>query len=104
MAAQIRADGACYTDKPALFVTTEKTQCGWPRGDGELQTLPPAQIGRALRELGITWIPAHWPRAKGRVERGFHTDQDRLVKGLRETGATTLEQANTYLEQEYEPW
>lgn len=96
--------GACYTDKAGLFVTTEKTQRGWPRGDGEPQTLPPTQIGRALKELGITWIPAHSPQAKGRVERGFHTDQDRLVKGLREAGAATLEQANAYLEQEYEPW
>ena len=43
--------------------------------------MPPTQIGRALRELGITWIAAHSPQAKGRVERNFGTAQDRLVKG-----------------------
>lgn len=95
---------ACYTDKAGLFVTAQKSRRGWPRGDGEPPELPPTQIGRALAELGIVWIAAHSPQAKGRVERGFQTDQDRLVKGLREVGACTAEQANAYLEQHYLPW
>ena len=33
--------------------------------------MPPTQIGRALQELGIAWIAAHSPQAKGRVERGL---------------------------------
>jgi hypothetical protein len=66
--------------------------------------MPPTQIGRALQELGIVWIPAHSPQAKGRVERFFGTAQDRLVKGLRLAGASTLEQANAYLETRYLPW
>ena len=66
--------------------------------------MPPTQIGRALQELGITWIPAHSPQAKGRVERGFLTAQDRLVKAMRVAGVTTLEQANHYLETEFLPW
>jgi hypothetical protein len=70
----------------------------------ERDPLPPTQIGRALRELGIVWIPAHSPQAKGRVERSFQTAQDRLVKGLRVAGACTLEEANRYLEQEFLPW
>jgi hypothetical protein len=41
--------------------------------------------------LDIVWIGAHSPQAKGRVERSFQTAQDRLVKGLRVAGATTLE-------------
>ena len=61
-------------------------------------------IGRALRELGIVWIAAHSPQAKGRIERSFATAQDRLVKGLRVAGANTLEQANRYLDQEFLPW
>jgi hypothetical protein len=68
------------------------------------EELPPTQIGRALQELGIPWIPAHSPQAKGRVERGFLTAQDRLVKGLRVAGVTTLEGANHYLETEFLPW
>ena len=61
------------------------------------------QIGRALRELGIGWIPAHSPQAKGRIERFFGTAQDRLVKGMRKAGVRTWEEANAYLEQEYLP-
>jgi hypothetical protein len=54
--------------------------------------------------LGIVWLGAHSPQAKGRVERSFRTDQDRLIKGLRVAGAHTLEQANAYLETEFLPW
>ena len=54
--------------------------------------------------MEIPWIPAHSPQAKGRVERGFLTAQDRLVKGMRVAGVTTLEQANHYLETEFLPW
>ena len=43
-------------------------------------------------------------QAKGRVERNFETAQDRLVKGLRVTGAKTLEQANRHLEEDYQVW
>ena len=52
------------------------------------------QLGRGLRELGIGWIPAHSPQAKGRVERSFRTDQDRLVTDLRLAKIITLEAAN----------
>ena len=58
-------------------------------------------MGRAFRELGIQWIAAHSPQAKGRIERCFGTLQDRLVKGLRKAGARTQEEANQYLEQEF---
>ena len=66
--------------------------------------MPPTQIGRALGELGITWIAAHSPQAKGRVERSFGTAQERLVKELRVAGAKSLEQANKYLKQHFIPW
>ncbi len=61
-------------------------------------------MGRALRELGIVWIAAHSPQAKGRVERNFGTAQDRLVKGMRVAGVKTLEQANQYPEETYLVW
>ncbi len=94
-----------YTDKASLFQTAPKI----PRDLKELpreerEPLPPTQIGRALAELGIVWIGAHSPQAKGRVERSFQTAQDRLVKGLRVAEAKTLEQANAYLEAEFIPW
>jgi hypothetical protein len=56
-----------------------------------------------LRELGIGWIPAYSPQAKGRVERSFATDQDRLVKQLRLARVKTMQAANEFLEKEYWP-
>ena len=93
-----------YTDKATLFQTAEKTNRDGSRRGKAQQELPPTQIGRALQELGIPWIAAHSPQAKGRVERGFLTAQDRLVKGMRVAGVTTLEEANDYLEKEFLPW
>jgi transposase len=87
-----------YTDKASIFVTTPKKN-----HPAREEPLPPTQIGRALQELGVGWIAAHSPQAKGRVERSFQTAQDRLVKGLRVAGAKTLEEANAYLEAEYLP-
>ena len=54
-------------------------------------------MGRALEELGIQWIPASSPQAKGRVERLWQTFQDRLRVELRLAGAKTLEEANQVL-------
>lgn len=93
-----------YTDKASLFQTARKYRRDRPGEEVDAVEMPPTQIGRALRELGIAWIPAHSPQAKGRVERSFATAQDRLVKGLRVAGATTLKQANRYLEEEFLPW
>ena len=58
---------------------------------------PTSQFGRALRELGVELIAAHSPLAKGRIERLFHTLQDRLVKEMRLAGITTLADANRFL-------
>lgn len=93
-----------YTDKASLFQTAEKRKRDEPGVEKDPVEMPPTQIGRALRELGITWIAAHSPQAKGRVERNFGTAQDRLVKGMRVAGVTTLEQANRYLNEEYLAW
>ena len=95
---------AFYTDKASLFQTAEKRKRDEPGVEKDAVEMPPTQIGRALRELSIAWIAAHSPQAKGRVERGFLTAQDRLVKGMRVAGVTTLEQANHYLESEFLPW
>src|SRR3984893_6686563 len=95
---------AFYTDKAGMFQVAVKTKRQEQREGRERPEMPPTQIARALRELGIVWIPAHSPQAKGRVERSFQTAQDRLVKGMRVAGLTTLEQANEYLEKEFLPW
>jgi len=93
-----------YTDKASLFQTAVKTKRDGSRKGKDREELPPTQIGRALQELGIPWIAAHSPQAKGRVERGFLTAQDRLVKGMRVAEVRTLEEANQYLETEFLPW
>jgi len=95
---------AFYTDKASLFRTAEKRRRDEPGVDKDPLEMPPTQIGRALQELGITWIGAHSPQAKGRVERNFQTAQDRLVKGMRVAGVKTIEEANQYLEQNYLVW
>src|SRR5437867_6844575 len=88
-----------YTDKSSLFTVNAPA----PEAADEAVKEELTQIGRALQELGIGWIAAHSPQAKGRIERFFGTAQDRLVKGLRLAQASSLEAANTYLEQEYLP-
>src|SRR6478672_1257382 len=95
---------AYYTDKAALFQTAVKTKRDESRAGKDRAELPPTQIGRALQELGIEWIAAHSPQAKGRIERSFDTAQDRLVRGLRVAEAKTLQAANAYLESEFLPW
>ncbi len=90
---------AYYTDKASLFRPNRPQQI-----EEQLQDrLPKTQIGRALEELDIGWIPAHSPQAKGRIERCFGTLQDRLVKGLRIARVSTLAGANQYLEQDFWP-
>jgi DNA-binding Lrp family transcriptional regulator len=91
--------GEFYTDKDSLFRVNRAVR----EADDEAWPEAWTQIGRALKELGVGWIAAHSPQAKGRIERFFGTAQDRLVKGLRQAGAHTLAEANAYLEQEYLP-
>ncbi len=91
--------GEFYTDKDSMFTVNRPAQ----HAEDEAWAEELTQIGRALRELGSGWIPAHSPQAKGRIERFFGTAQDRLVKGMRKAGVTTLAQANRYLEEEYLP-
>jgi transposase len=89
-----------YTDRDSMFVVPPRA------GESEQSRLEAdrlTQLGRSLRELGIGWIAAYSPQAKGRIERSFLTAQDRLVKDLRLAKISTLEAANLFLEQEYWP-
>jgi hypothetical protein len=45
-----------YTDKASHFHTTEKRRRDEPGVDQDLLEMPPTQIGRALREMGISWM------------------------------------------------
>jgi hypothetical protein len=71
--------------------------------DAELaaDTVPLTQFGRMCATLGIRIIAASSPQAKGRVERGHGTHQDRLVKKLRRQGIADYAAANTFLATRY---
>jgi hypothetical protein len=56
-----------------------------------------------LSELGIEWIAAHSPQAKGRIERLFETLQDRLVKEMRLAGIDSIAAANHFLDMHFVP-
>ena len=89
-----------YTDRAGIFMVAPRAkESAQQRQEADRLT----QFGRGLRELGIGWIPAYSPQAKGRVERSFGTDQDRLVKHLRLAKVKTLQDANKFLETEYWP-
>jgi hypothetical protein len=79
---------ALYTDRHSIFE---------PQDKGRALAEGLTQFGRALQDLAIELICANSPQAKGRVERGFNTMQDRWVKELRLAGATTQEEANEVL-------
>lgn len=57
----------------------------------------PTVFGQLLEELGIAFIAAHSPQAKGRVERMWETLQDRLISELRLLDLATAEQVAAYL-------
>lgn len=57
----------------------------------------PTHLGQALRDLGIAYIRARSPQAKGRIENRWGTFQDRLVAEMAIRGISTLEQSNAYL-------
>ncbi len=67
--------------------------------------MPATQIGRALQELGIVWIPAHSPQCERPKWRGI-SGRHRIdwCKGMRVAGVTSIEQANQYLEESYLVW
>jgi hypothetical protein len=89
-----------YTDRAGIFMVAPRPkESAQQRKEADRLT----QFGRGLRELGIGWIAAYSPQAKGRVERSFGTDQDRLVKHLRLAKVKTLQDANKFLTAEYWP-
>ncbi len=90
---------AHYTDRNSIFRSTRPAALSEQLRGEEARS----QFGRALQELGIAWIAAQSPQAKGRIERLFQTLQDRLVKELRLAGIDTMEAANHFLETRFLP-
>ena len=86
---------ALYTDWKNVYVRepTEKEQL-----HGKV---PVTQFGRMCQKLDIRIIAANSPQAKGRVERGNGTHQDRLIKKMGRKKIRTHEAANRFLQEEY---
>jgi hypothetical protein len=59
--------------------------------------VPVSQFGQMCEKLGIQLIGANSPQAKGRVELGHGTHQDRLIKKMRLKKIATYEAANEFL-------
>lgn len=74
-----------------------------PKANEKVDKHKLTQFGRALGQLGIEMIAAYSPEARGRSERAFRTHQDRLPKELAAAGITTMEAANEYLREVYQP-
>jgi transposase len=91
---------AVYTDYDSVFFmnNARKREEATARGQKVL-----TQFGRALDELGVKWIPASSPQAKGRIERLWGTFQDRLLNEMRLEGIRTLSHANAYLSKRFLP-
>jgi len=83
-----------YIDKHSTYKSMRKQTIG----EQLRNVIPLTQFGRAAKELGIIVIHANSAPAKGRVERGFGTHQDRLVKEMRLAGIKTGDGANEFLE------
>jgi transposase len=85
---------ALYGDRLGVFVRNDPH---WTLEEELRGTQDPTHFGRILQELGIGYIAAHSPQAKGRIERFWQTLQDRLVSELRLRGISTPEAANAFL-------
>src|SRR5258707_5953234 len=85
---------AFYGDRSGIFVRSDPR---WSLEEELAGQRQPTQFGRALAQLGITFIAAQSPQAKGIVERLWGVLQDRLSSELRLAGAVDLDSANAVL-------
>jgi hypothetical protein len=86
---------ALYTDWKNVYVR-EPTEKELLHGK-----VPVTQFGRMCQKLDIRISAANSPQAKGRVERGNGTHQDRLIKKMGRNKIRRHEAANRFLQEEY---
>jgi hypothetical protein len=85
---------ALYGDRLNVFV---RNDAHWSLEEQLAGAQAPTHFGRILADLGIGYIAAHSPEAKGRIERLWGTLQDRLVSEMRLHGIATVAAANAFL-------
>lgn len=91
---------AIYHDRHSALVRTDDH---WSLEEQLAGERYPTHVGRVLQELGIESICAYSPQAKGRIERGYGTLQDRLIAEMALAGITGIEAANPWLEAVFIP-
>jgi hypothetical protein len=94
LATQVGLPVAFYGDRLNVFV---RNDAHWTVEEQLQGAQHPTHFGQVLRDLGIGYIPAGSPQAKGRIERLWQTCQDRLVVELRLQGIRTPEAATAFL-------
>ena len=85
----------------SIYLDRHSTYKGWAKPTLEEELRNETSLSHfeaAAQKLGIRIIHANSAPAKGRIERSFKTDQDRLVKELRLAGVSTVEEGNKFLE------
>src|SRR5579863_6200995 len=85
---------AFYGDHSGVFLRNDDN---WTVDEQLAGKRQPTQFGRALEQLGVNFIAANSPQAKGRVERLWGVLQDRLTSELRLAQACDLDAANAVL-------
>jgi transposase len=85
---------AFYGDRSGIFVRNDEH---WSLDEQLAGQRQPTQFGRALDQLGITFIAAQTPQAKGRIERLWGVLQDRLSSELRLAQVSDIDSANALL-------
>jgi transposase len=83
-----------YGDRAAILVRNDPRWTIEEELEGRQR---PSHFGQMLEELGIRYIAALSPQAKGRIERLWRTLQDRLAAELQLRGVTTREQLMAFV-------
>jgi transposase len=85
---------AIYGDRTGILVRNDNY---WTVEEELRGYRGPTHMGQMLDDLGIGYIEAHSPQAKGRIENRWGTLQDRLVQEMRLRGISDIEAANDFL-------
>ena len=83
-----------YGDRLNVFVRNDRH---WTLAEELHGAQQPTHLGCMLQDLGIAYIAAHSPQAKGRIERLWATLQDRLASELRLRRIATADAATQFL-------
>lgn len=85
---------ALYGDRTGIAVRNDGH---WDREEELTGRQRPTQFGQMLEELGVRYIAARSPQAKGRIERHWQMVQDRLPAELALNGIRTGEDFDAFL-------